>query len=93
MVSGSPLYMSPEQVRSTKSVDTRTDVWALGVILYELVAGLPPFEADTVTGLCAKIVADPPVPLRSRRADISPVLEAIVARCLDKSASSTAAFG
>ena len=87
MVLGSPLYMSPEQVRSTKSVDTRTDVWALGVILYELVAGVPPFEAETVTGLCAKIVADPPVPLRSRRPEISPALEAVVNRCLDKEVS------
>jgi serine/threonine protein kinase len=87
MVLGSPLYMSPEQVRSTKSVDTRTDVWALGVILYELVAGVPPFEAETVTGLCAKIVADPPVPLRSRRPEIPTALEAVVNRCLDKEVS------
>ncbi|HSY22547.1 MAG TPA: protein kinase [Polyangiaceae bacterium] len=87
MVLGSPLYMSPEQVRSTKSVDTRTDVWALGVILYELVAGVPPFEAETVTGLCAKIVADPPVPLRSRRPEISTALEGVVNRCLDKEVS------
>jgi eukaryotic-like serine/threonine-protein kinase len=84
MVLGSPLYMSPEQVRSTKNVDTRTDVWALGVILYELVAGAPPFEAESVTGLCAKIVADPPVPLRARRPDVPEALEAVVARCLEK---------
>lgn len=84
MVMGSPLYMSPEQVRSTKNVDIRTDVWALGVILYELLAGVPPFEADTVTGLCAKIVADPPVPLRGRRPDVPGALEALIARCLDK---------
>ncbi|HXX69716.1 MAG TPA: protein kinase [Polyangiaceae bacterium] len=86
MVMGSPLYMSPEQVRSTKNVDMRTDVWALGVILYELLAGGPPFEADTITGLCAKIVADPPVPLRTRRPDLPAALEAIVVRCLDKDA-------
>lgn len=86
MVLGSPLYMSPEQVRSTKNVDTRTDVWALGVILYELLAGAPPFEADTITGLCAKIVADPPVPLRARRPDLPAALEAMVVRCLDKDA-------
>jgi serine/threonine protein kinase len=84
MVLGSPLYMSPEQVRSTKNVDTRTDVWALGVILYELIAGAPPFEAESVTGLCAKIVADPPVPLRSRRPEVAVELEAVVARCLEK---------
>lgn len=84
MVMGSPLYMSPEQVRSTKNVDIRTDLWALGVILYELLVGVPPFEADTVTGLCAKIVADPPIPLRARRPDLPHALESVVVRCLDK---------
>jgi tRNA A-37 threonylcarbamoyl transferase component Bud32 len=84
MTLGSPLYMSPEQVRSSKNVDFRIDVWALGVIAYELLAGVPPFEADTVTGLCAKIVADEPTSLRSMRPDISPSFEAIVLRCLEK---------
>jgi serine/threonine-protein kinase len=84
IVMGSPLYMSPEQLRSSKNVDARTDVWALGVIVYELLSGALPFEADTVTGLCAKIVADPPVPLRARRPDLPVSLEAVVVRCLEK---------
>jgi hypothetical protein len=84
IVLGSPLYMSPEQVRSTKNVDTRTDIWALGVIVYELIGGFPPFEADSVTGLCAKIVADPPAPLRLRRPEVPPTLEAVILRCLEK---------
>ncbi len=83
-IMGSPLYMSPEQLRSSKNVDVRTDVWALGVILYELVAGQPPFVADTVTGLCATIAADPATPLRSVNPGISVVLEAAVMRCLEK---------
>jgi len=83
-IMGSPFYMSPEQVRSTKNVDARTDVWALGVILYELLAGARPFEAETVTGLCAKIVADPPEPLRSRRPDVPLALEDVLMHCLEK---------
>jgi serine/threonine-protein kinase len=83
-VMGSPLYMSPEQLRSSKNVDVRTDVWALGVILYELLAGQPPFVADTVTGLCAKIAADPAPPVRSVNPGISMGLEAVVMRCLEK---------
>ena len=69
-IMGSPLYMSPEQIRSSKNVDARTDIWALGVILYELLAGRLPFEAETVTELCAQIAADPPAPLRAHRPDV-----------------------
>jgi eukaryotic-like serine/threonine-protein kinase len=83
-IMGSPLYMSPEQLRSSKNVDLRTDLWSLGVILYQLISGEPPFEADTVTGLCAMIVADAPPALRSRAPQVPEALDRVVMRCLDK---------
>jgi serine/threonine protein kinase len=83
-VMGSPLYMSPEQVRSSKDVDARADVWSLGVILHELLCGRTPFHGETMTAVLAMIVADPPPPLRTVRPDLSPAVEAIVFRCLNK---------
>src|SRR5205814_6446626 len=84
-IMGSPLYMSPEQVRNAKQVDARADIWSLGVILHELLTGAPAFNADTLPGICAAIIADEPPPVRSLRADAPAELELIVSKCLEKS--------
>ena len=81
---GSPQYMSPEQVRSAKKVDHRTDVWALGCILHKLLTGTLAFEADSVGAHLAMVVAEPPTPLRRRRPDAPAELEHVVLRCLQK---------
>src|SRR5882724_2677318 len=83
-VMGSPLYMAPEQMRSTRSVDARADIWALGVILYELLSGKVPFEATTMPELCAMVLTEVPAPLRDKRPDTPPGLWAIIERCLQK---------
>jgi serine/threonine-protein kinase len=79
---GSPLYMSPEQLRDAKSVDHRCDIWALGVIAYEVLTGKPPFMADNAVALFAAIQESEPASLRSLRPDIPPEVEAIVLCCL-----------
>ena len=84
MVMGTPLYMSPEQVRSLKSVDQRSDIWALGAILFELLTALPIYEAATMTALCAMIAMDPPTSLRLKRPEAPPELEGVILRCLHK---------
>ena len=81
---GTPSYMSPEQVRSSKHVDQRSDIWALGVVLYELLTGKLPFDADNITAISAQIVMDTPRALRELRADLPEGLEAAVLRCLEK---------
>jgi serine/threonine-protein kinase len=77
---GSPLYMSPEQLRSTKNVDRRADLWSMGIILYEMLGGRSPFEADTLPEVCARIMAEPPPGLSIGNA----AAEAVVMRCLEK---------
>jgi serine/threonine-protein kinase len=81
---GSPLYMAPEQMRSSRDVDARVDVWALGVVLFELLTGRWPFEAETMPELCLKVVSDPPLSLETLRPDMPAEFVAIVARCLEK---------
>jgi serine/threonine protein kinase len=81
---GSPLYMSPEQMVSAKYVDGQTDIWAIGVILFELMAGRPPFRGDSIMEIANKIAHVPAPSLRSIRFDVPSGLEAIVFKCLEK---------
>lgn len=81
---GSPAYMSPEQIVSSRDVDARTDVWSLGVMMHELVTGTVPFAADTLIQLSVKIRETEPPSIASLVDDIAPGFEAIVAKCLQK---------
>jgi serine/threonine-protein kinase len=77
---GSPLYMSPEQLRSSKNVDRRADIWSMGVILYECLTGTSPFEAETLPEVCARIMAEPAPPLKG----VPRGLDLVVMKCLEK---------
>jgi serine/threonine-protein kinase len=81
---GSPLYMAPEQMRSARTAEVRSDIWALGVILYELLGGQLPFEGETVTEVCIRVVNEQPKALLELRPGLDPALIAIVMRCLEK---------
>jgi serine/threonine protein kinase len=81
---GSPPYMSPEQITSPGSVDARTDIWSLGVVLYECLTGTSPFAATTVGATCARILHEDPPPPSELRAEIPPALDERVLRCFSK---------
>lgn len=81
---GSPYYMSPEQVRSATSVDARSDIWSMGVTLYELLTGQRAFVADTIPALSVKIVSDPFTPASRIRRELPAGIDAIIRKCLSK---------
>lgn len=83
-VLGTPRYMSPEQLGAEPDVDARADVYALGVMLYEALAGRPPFLATTPTDLIVAILHGKVAPLRSARPDVSPQVEEVVMRAMAK---------
>ena len=83
VIVGTPAYMAPEQVLGQK-VDFRTDLFAFGVLLYELASGVNPFLAKTVSGTLARIVDEEPAVLSRIRPQIPPQLERIVFKCLRK---------
>jgi hypothetical protein len=81
---GSPPYMSPEQVTSTRSADARSDIWSLGAVLYELLTFHRPFNGESVPALFVAILHRDPEPPRVHRAEIPPALDVAVMRCLQK---------
>ena len=84
MPMGSPVYMSPEQIRASKDIDARTDIWSLGCVLYELLTGAAAFDAPSLTQLSATILEQSAPPLRALCPNAPLELEAIILRCLEK---------
>jgi serine/threonine-protein kinase len=83
-VIGTAPYMSPEQMKQSRGVDARADIWSLGIVLFELLTGRLPFDSDVVTHLAIKVASEPPPPLNDLRPDAPAGLERVIATCLEK---------
>jgi serine/threonine protein kinase len=81
---GSPIYAPPEQLVAAHEVDARADIWALGTILYEAMAGRPPYVGDSVMHIASRIFNEAPTPLAELRPELPAELVAAVMRCLEK---------
>ena len=81
---GTPAYMAPEQAAADPNTDHRADLYALGVVGYEMLTGAPPFYGRTPQALLAAQLTEPPKPLHTRRYDVPPALSALLMRCLEK---------
>lgn len=86
-VLGTPFYMPPEQLRGDKTIDLRADLYAFGVMLYEVLAAAPPFDAPNLPALVTKIMYEAPVPLAARRPKVPPEIDALVSRLMSKNAA------
>jgi eukaryotic-like serine/threonine-protein kinase len=85
---GTPAYMAPEQVTGEPNIDHRADIYSWGCLAYELLAGRPPFVAESTHKLLAAHLAESPEPLLRRRPEVSPALAQLVMRCLEKDTAS-----
>ena len=81
---GTPGYMAPEQARGNKEIDARADVFSLGCVIYECLAGTPVFAGDNIAALLAKILLETPMTLRDAGFDVPPALDDLVTRMLSK---------
>ncbi len=81
---GTTRYMAPEQLKSSRTVDARTDIWALGAVLYELIAGVPAFAGKSAGEVGVAVLTEPHRPLRELVADVPAELSAVIDRCLAK---------
>jgi serine/threonine-protein kinase len=85
MIIGTPAYMSPEQASGDRAIDGRTDIYSLGCMLYEMLAGEPPFSAPTTQALLARVMTETPRPITSVRSTISRQLAGVVDQAMAKS--------
>jgi tRNA A-37 threonylcarbamoyl transferase component Bud32 len=83
-IMGSPFYMSPEQTRSSRDVDTRTDIWSLGILLYQLVTGRLPFQGENLTEIISAVLFGQCPPPSSLVRGLPDGLEDVILRCLER---------